>query len=196
MNQQYDDDNDENTFEKSSKYRRGQEFKMNDQMQKYKSQIKNTLMTTRFNNSTWNENMDYRNKNPKLGCIYPIAQRVSNQLKEGAILLVLEMNNDQNRIMGIGMVRNNVIIQKYRVYSNDEYNRYSYIGKHRIDREDMSEEEERIMKVFDILCFKGAKHMKRLQGMKVFPVDMLFRCSKILDLVEFITEMFKKRITT
>jgi hypothetical protein len=190
------ENNGEDEYERSSKYRRCQEFKLNDAMKDYKSAKKNILMTTRFNDSTWNENMDYRNKNPKLGCIYPLTQRVSNQLKDGTILLVLEMNNDQNRIMGIGMVRNNVIIQKYSVYSNDEYNRYSYIGKHRIDRNDMSEEEERIMKVFDILCFKGSKHMKRLQGMKVFPMDMLFRCSKILDLVDFITEMFKKRITT
>ena len=58
----------------------------------------------------------------------------------------------------------------------------------------MTEEEEQIMKVFDILCFSGNKHMKRGQGLKSFPSDMLYKMSKRLDLVSYIGEMFKKRI--
>jgi hypothetical protein len=58
----------------------------------------------------------------------------------------------------------------------------------------MDEEEERIMKAFDILCFKGNRHMKRGHGLKSFPIEMLYNCSKELDLVEYITNMFKTRI--
>jgi hypothetical protein len=110
------------------------------------------------------------------------------------IMFVLEMNNDTNKIMGVGMVRNRPIVSKIMVYSNGNYNRYVFIGKTRINRTEMTEEEEQIMKVFDILCFSGNKHMKRGQGLKSFPSDMLYKMSKRLDLVSYIGEMFKKRI--
>jgi hypothetical protein len=58
----------------------------------------------------------------------------------------------------------------------------------------VNEEEEKVMQIFDILCFTGNRHMKRGQGLKSFPVDMLYRCSKKLDLVKFIGNMFKIRL--
>ena len=106
------------------------------------------------------------------------------------------MNNDKNKIVGIGMVRNHPHINRYTVYSNGNYNRYVFVGKQRIDRDDMSVDEDRMMKVFDILCFTGNKHMKRGNGLQLFPVEMLYRCSKRIDLVQFISDMFKKRILT
>jgi hypothetical protein len=106
------------------------------------------------------------------------------------------MNNDTNKIMGIGMIRNHPVLNKFFVYDNGNYNRYVYIGKNRISRTDMSEEEEKVMQIFDILCFQGNRHMKRGQGLKSFPVDMLYRCSKKLDLVKFIGNMFKIRLAT
>ena len=164
-------------------------------IQEYKKTRKNILVTTRFNNSTWSENIAYRKQHEKLGCIYPSPEQNGNQIPSDAILFVLEMNNETNKIIGIGMVRNHSIPQKYLVYSNQNYNRYAYLGKYRIDRGSMNEEEERIMKVFDILCFTGSRHMKRLQGLKTFPVDILYRCSQILDLVDFIGQMFKSRMS-
>ena len=74
------------------------------------------------------------------------------------------------------------------------------MGKTRIDRNTMNEEEEEIMKVFDILCFTGKRHQKRLSGIKAFPMDMIYKMSLRskelgkMDLVDFITEMFKKRL--
>jgi hypothetical protein len=173
------------------------ENKMRNKMQTklYKRNLKNFILTSRFNNHTWNENANYRKKNRKLGCVYCAPTPISSEIPMDSILFILEMNNDTNRIMGIGMVRNHPVCNKYYVYENENYNRYVYVGKYRIDRDDMSEEEDTIMKVFDILCFTGNKHMKRGHGLKSFPIDMLFRCSKIMDLVDFINEMFKKRIT-
>jgi len=79
------------------------------------------------------------------------------------------------------------------VYSEAKYNQFAYVGKYRIDRSEMDEMEERIMKVFDILCFKGARHLKRLTGVKAFPLDILYKCSRLIDLIDFISTMFKKR---
>jgi hypothetical protein len=106
------------------------------------------------------------------------------------------MDNDNNKILGIGMVRNKPSIKKHCVYENGNYNRNVYVGNMRIDRVDMTEEEDTIMRVFDILCFTGNRHMKRGQGLKSFPTDILYRCSKKIDLVSFVTDMFKQRVKT
>ena len=74
------------------------------------------------------------------------------------------------------------------------YHRFIYVGKYRIDRNEMNNDEENIMKVFDILCFTGNRHMKRGQGLTTFPIDILYRCSKVMDLVVFINNMFKNRL--
>ena len=103
------------------------------------------------------------------------------------------MNNDKNKIEGIDM-RNKPYVNKYKVYEDGNYNRYVFTGKNYISREEMSKEEEAIMKAFDILCFTGNKHMKRGQGLKKFPSRMLFNIRKKIDLVEFIKNMFKERI--
>jgi hypothetical protein len=166
------------------------------QQTEYTRQQKHYLLTSRFNSSTWHENEKYRNKNGKLGCIYCSPEPVSIKIPSDSIMFVLEMNNETNKIMGIGMVRNHSTSGKYNVYENGNYNRYVYAGKHRISRTDMNEEEVEIMELFDHLCFTGNRHMKRGQGLKSFPIDILFRCSKLLDLVNYITEMFKKRMLT
>ena len=57
----------------------------------------------------------------------------------------------------------------------------------------MTEEENQTMKIFDILCFKGNKHMKRGQGLKLFPGEILYTISKRVDLLEYIELMFKSR---
>jgi len=155
--------------------------------------LKKIIMTSRFNNKTFYENIQYRNSH-KIGCIYCSPMPVSENIAYDAIMFVLEMNNDENQITGIGMVKNHPIVEKYVVYEKGNYNRYVFIGKHRIDRKEMSEKEEEIMKAFDILCFKGDTHLKRGQGLKTFPLSMLFNCNSIINLTEFIASMFKKRM--
>jgi hypothetical protein len=36
--------------------------------------------------------------------------------------------------------------------------------------------------------------MKRLQGIKAFPMDMLYKCKSIMDLVEIVKTMFRRRM--
>ena len=163
-------------------------------LNEYKKQFKHYLLTSRFNNNTWNENETYRQKHKNIGCIYCSPDIVCSKIPLDTILFILEMNNDTNKIIGIGMIRNRPISGKYFVYDEGNYNRYVFVGRNRISRHDMTEEEDQIMQVFDILCFKGNKHMKRGQGLKSFPVEMLYNCNKKLDLVNYISEMFKRRL--
>ena len=161
----------------------------------FKKTQRHYLMTSRFNNSTWTQNEQFREANNKQdGCVYCAPDPISSTIPMETVLFVLEMNNDTNRIMGVGMVRNHAYIKKYAIYSDNNYNRYIYSGSHRIDRSVLNEEEEQVFCAFDILCFKGNKHMKRGQGIKSFPTEILYNCSREIDLVGFISKMFKRRI--
>jgi hypothetical protein len=160
----------------------------------YMALSRSIIATTRFNNKTYNENKLYReNKNHPFGCIYNGAHPVSQHIRIETDIYVLEMNNDSNRVMGIGKIRNDPIYNKYKIYQEEKYNVFSYIGNERIDRIDMTDKEEQIMKVFDILCFKGKRHLKRLKSIKTFPLDMLYNCKHVVDIVELIKNSFKTR---
>ena len=162
--------------------------------QLYKKERRTSLLTSRFNNATWEENQSFRKRNQKIGCIYCTPEPVSKQIPQDTIMFILEMNNDNNKIMGIGMVRNRAVCGKYSVYENGNYNRYVYLGKNHISRENMTEYEVKIMKFFDTICFTGNYHMKRGQGLRSFPLEILYTSSKKIDLVQCISEMFKRRI--
>jgi hypothetical protein len=162
-------------------------------LKNFQQSFQHYILTSRFNTKTWNENRNFIEKTAKLECIYCAPGPVNSCIPIEAKLFVLEMNNDINRIMGIGLVINHPRIQKYDVYETGNYNRYSFVGKYRIDRIEMNEEEERIMKLFDILCFTGNTHMKRGDGLKMFPIKMLYNISFKFDLVNFIVEMFRRK---
>jgi hypothetical protein len=160
----------------------------------FKKQQEKYLLTSRFNNETVEENKRFRSNHQKVGCIYCAPNKITETIPSNKIMFVLEMNNDINEIIGIGMLRNHSYIQRYNVYTHNNYNRYIYMGKHRIDRKDMTQEELTIMKVFDRLCFTGNHHVKRGQGLKQFPSNMLYNCLSKINLLEFVNDMFKKRI--
>lgn len=152
-----------------------------------------TIITSRFNNATYNENRLFIEKKKRIACVYCAPTLISHKVMLDSTLFVLEMNNDKNRIMGIGKVKNHPQLRKYSVYNNQNYNRYVFTGKCRIDRIDMNMEEEQIMRAFDILCFKGPYHMKRGHGLLSFPSVLLYRITPIIDLVQFICNMFNRR---
>ena len=163
---------------------------------KFKEYVKNIrkfIMTSRFNAKTFYENTQYRNSH-KIGCIYCSPQQVASNIVLDSIMFILEMNNDDNKIMGIGMVKNHPIVGKHYVYEIGNYNRYVFVGKHRIDRKEMNEKEEEVMRAFDILCFRGDTHHKRGQGLTLFSLSMLYNCNSIINLTEYITDMFKRRM--
>lgn len=169
--------------------------RQNQVLNEYKKSLKHNIMTSRFNNDTFQENKHFREKNPHIGCVYCAPFPVSIDIPKDNILYVLEMNNDINQIMGIGMVTNRTSKYVKSVYNHGNYNRHIYIGKYRIDRTELTHDEEIIMKAFDILCFKTNYHMKRGQGLLQFPTQSLYRIKKqVIDLVDFINQMFKRHI--
>lgn len=165
-------------------------------LRNYMSSLKYVLMTSRFDEKTWEQNGHYRKNHPKVGCIYGSPSLVTKDIPLDMPMIILEMNLNTNSIMGIGLVKNHPVCGKYVIYGdNMNTNRYVYIGKNRVDRSEMTKEENEMMKFFDILCFRGNKHMKRGNGLSRFPPDILFRCSKVCDLTKYVCDIIKRNMS-
>lgn len=154
------------------------------------------LMTTRFNNNTHEQMLEYCSKTAKIKCAYGSFTKMAEYLPKDVVMFVLEMNNDKNKIMGIGMIRNTLSTKKHFVYNQDVYNTFTYIGSKRIDRTEMTEMEEAVMEICDKVCFKGFFHQKRHKAVTLFPVQVheSYKEEGELDLTEFVRNMFLERI--
>jgi hypothetical protein len=126
------------------------------------------IATTRFTNYTYKENLDWRERFKWKGCVYGLNKKMPLTVPHLAMVYVIEMNNDQNKIMGIGLVRN-YINPKYKmcIYKSDtNYNRYIYNSAYRKDRSELN---EKFLEALEIILFKGYGHYKRGQGITVIP---------------------------
>ena len=125
--------------------------------------------TTRFNDHTFEENRNWRRKHKHNGCIYALNKKIPDSIPPDSLIYVLEMNNDRNKIMGIGMIRNRRDTkQRIRIYhDNPYYNRYIYHSKQRIAAKDVKY--QKLLAVLERLIFKGSRHMKRGQGITCIP---------------------------
>ncbi len=128
------------------------------------------IMITRFNNKTWKELEDYKKENDITGSLYGVPRRVAPTIPLKEKLYVLEMNNDTNKIMGIGLIRNFIKMDtSHSIYSDQNFNRFSYQGKRRIDKDDFTREEQDIIEKMEEKVFKGKGHLKRGQGIQKVP---------------------------
>ena len=144
--------------------------------------IKKYIVTSVFTEPTFQTNRQFIEKiktspNPQMQsieCIYCSSVKMSVKIPLDSVVYVLEMNNTQNKIEGIGLVRNHPHINRFRIYENMNYNRFNFVGKNRIDRKEMTVEEEEIMAKLDVMCFRGKNHLKRQKGLYLFPPYKLF----------------------
>jgi len=162
------------------------------------------ILTTRFNAKTLVENRSFLeninstgDKNHGIACIYCAPSEISEKIPIGSRCAVLEMDNDANMIIGIGLIENKACKKKISVYEWGYYNRVNYIGYFRIERKDMSPEELKTMAVLELKCFKGSGHLKRGKGLTMFPIAYLFELfENDIDVETIIREMFNRRFLT
>jgi len=163
----------------------------------FQKSFKHTLATTRFNDFTWEENCKMRQKNTNAKCIYAVPIQIANKVRLDSNVFVLEMNNDRDSIMGVGLIKNHPVAGKYTVHSVPNYNRFVYIGKWRIDREDMKADELETLRLLEAVCFRGVCHSKRGQGITALPIQLQYKSASLgFNLMDSICDMFKTRMNT
>ena len=92
------------------------------------------LMTTRFTDETYEQYQRYLANNQIKGALYNVAYYLRfSTVKLNTPMIVLEMNNTQNKLMGMGLVLNQFQdMNKHDIYTDVNYNRYTYQGDYRI----------------------------------------------------------------
>ena len=149
-----------------------------------------TLMTTRFNEHTWNERERWLERNQWVGCIYGTPIRVKDNVSD--TMIVLEMHNDANEVKAISLIKNRSLLsdKAHQVYSDRNYNRYIYKSQYRLVLADLTllPIEKKIIAIFNRLLFKGACHLKRAQGITVVP-DWIMK-NRQVDFIEHFRAIF------
>ncbi len=144
------------------------------------------IAVTRFNNETWRENQRWRENNNFTGCIYNTPIHIKDAISLEITLYIIEMNNQTNNIMGIGRLLNKVHTdKKYKIYNDNNYNRYTYKGNSYLSREDIIDEnrknEKKLIEAIEKFLFKGYKHMKRGHGITILPIDHQLRFARYIQ---------------
>uniref|UniRef100_A0A6C0IM13 Uncharacterized protein n=1 Tax=viral metagenome TaxID=1070528 RepID=A0A6C0IM13_9ZZZZ len=151
------------------------------------------LAATRFNEETWKENEKWRETNKYNGCLYSNPRNFKDKIIDNTTVFILEMHNDENKIKGIGMIKKQSIISTHtcRIYSDGNYNRYTYKSPYRIDMSELTGYNKAIVEVFDILLFKTKKHIKRAQGITELPKWILN--NKHFNFIQFFRDLFQEK---
>jgi len=139
------------------------------------------LVSTRFNDLTWEENLNYREKHD-IKCIYGTPLEFSPYIHIDANVFVIEMNNTKNKIEGIGLIKNRPCLDKYyKIYQEGNYNRYIYKSNYHLNREQLLISNEVLVRIFDYILFKQKTHLKRGSGFTTIPEKLLnqFVCENI-----------------
>ena len=154
------------------------------------------LSVTRFNNETYKQYRNFHEKNNILGCVYNVPRLINSKgLRPNQVMYVLEMNNSENKIMGIGRIRNlmkDCRSKAYKIYDDYNYNRYTYMGTKRLKIEQLDDEDQRIIRDLETYCFKGKGHLKRGAGIQLAPYKEWIKKGCILDNINYFKELFKK----
>lgn len=169
------------------------------------------VCTTRFNSETLQQNCAWRRRHQKQqGCVYGSPIPVKHSVRENAWMIVLEMQNDANKIAGIGLVRNspnssehgnNTNISgrnggglKPSVYKCGNYNRFIYQGAYRIDllsnEIQLTQEEQIVIKILELALFYGPNHSKRGKGICELPKHV----ASLYDFKECLKQLVQRYI--
>ena len=134
------------------------------------------IASTRFNNKTWKENTEYKQKHKITGVLYGVTIKMHEKYQLGSLLFVVEMNNDTNQIEGIGLIRNNVGLEKrHFIYQDDNYNRFIYSGNYWLSKQVLEENNRRLVEILETMMFKGKSHLKRQSGISVITQKLYSR---------------------
>ena len=168
------------------------------QIRNYEKNMPIFILTTRFNDYYLNINKNFRIKH-NINCIYGSPIEITKKISYNTKCFVLEMNNNTNKIIGIGLINNYPYYNKFKIYNNRN-DRYVYKSNKRIDLSNLSKNNNFnkefiiMIELLEQLCFYGNEHLKRGDGLKIFPIKYLYRLENHLNILKILMEEFN--ITT
>jgi hypothetical protein len=165
------------------------------QVKLYEKSLPILILTSRFNNYYWNINKNFRIKN-NINCIYGCPIEITRKIEYNKKCFVLELHNDINKIIGIGLIINYPHYNKYKLY-NDRNDRYIYKSDKWIDlfTPDLKKDNPELqlmIEVLEELCFYGNEHLKRGNGLKLFPTKYLYRLDNELKILNILMKLFNQ----
>ena len=142
------------------------------------------LMTTRFTDETFQQYQRYKNNHQIDGSLYNVAYYLRfNTVKLNVPMIILEMNNTQNKLMGMGLVLNQFQdMNKHDIYTDINYNRYTYQSKYYISFAEYSPDWKyvpdlktvrKVIFALETVCFFGKTHIKRGAAFTRVPTKLL-----------------------
>ena len=154
----------------------------------------NPVCITRFNNETLYQRKLWCDRHNFTGSIYGSPVKINSKILPETRLIVLEMNNSINKIVGIGIVYNKLRYNnhKYKIYSDNNYNRYIYKSDKSFDISSIEKLDKQIIEQLELLLFKGRRNYKRGQGIQRLPE--FIRQLKSIDIEQFINRLVSKVI--
>ena len=99
-------------------------------------------------------------KNNYNGSIYGTPIKINSTILPNEKLIILEMNNSTNKIEGIGFIKNMLFHDKYKIYKDNNYNRYIYKSNKYINITDFNEKLKKILKILEHFLFKTKNIIK------------------------------------
>jgi hypothetical protein len=149
------------------------------------------VVTSRFNKETLNSNYEYREKRG-FKCMYCCPLELSQKILYNIPVFVIEMNNSTNKIEGIGLIKNKPETKKYyKVHSDGNTNRYTYIGNYFIERDIIDDYNSPLVYALEDILFKGKTHSKRGSGLTKIPEKVLkFDVCEGINVKKEIKELF------
>jgi len=117
----------------------------------------------KFNSKTLKENRIWKTKKNWTGASYGFQYYIPEKIPYHSYLYIIEMNNDTNKIVGIGFIRNQRRSEwRSKIYNDcHDYNRFIIKSKYHRNRDFLIKKNPDIIKFLEKILFKGAGHLKR-----------------------------------
>lgn len=126
------------------------------------------VSVTRFSDATYNENEKWKDKHGYTfkKRFYNTSIKIKDDIQSNHELIVVEMNITTNKIIAFGLIKNICQQWRYNIYSNNYYNRYTYISSRFMFIEEVSREYHDDIHNLENELFRGKGHMKRGFGIQ------------------------------
>ncbi|RZD41561.1 MAG: hypothetical protein CXT73_04790 [Methanobacteriota archaeon] len=128
--------------------------------------ICNYIGLAHFDNKTYKENIEWKRKKNFTGCVYGLQQFLPDSIPHESDVYMIDMNNETNQIVGIGLIKKVYIPKnRSRIYNNPEFNRYVIKSPFYRDRTFLIKKDKEIIEFLENILFKGYSHLKRTSNM-------------------------------